>query len=225
MPSFRCCEQDRKRPRSRVGASLAMRTLIVGRTRMSTSRCIGGLCADGRSVRLLDVNGHNWDVSTTFQIGQEWDFDLVNSAELKPPHVEDVLVRAGSYVGTVSDVRGTILSRVRPWEGSPSLLFDGAVRYTGNNNGFIEAVTPDRSTWFWIPDQPLVLRSDGKHYDYFASVAGSSVVRGFGYVGEPASIQTIPAGTLVRVSLARWWRPDDDQSFPLRCYVQISGWY
>ena len=35
----------------------------------------------------------------------------------------------------------------------------------------------------------------------------------------------IPAGTLVRVSLAHWWRPEDDHTGELRCYVQLSGWF
>jgi epoxyqueuosine reductase len=43
---------------------------------------------------------------------------------------------------------------------------------------------------------------------------------------QPPPPPTIPAGTLVRVSLARWWRPDaNDTSFPERCFVQLSGWF
>ena len=39
-------------------------------------------------------------------------------------------------------------------------------------------------------------------------------------------IKVIPAGTLVRVSLARWWRPEDSEpNFEERCYLQLSGWY
>ncbi len=36
----------------------------------------------------------------------------------------------------------------------------------------------------------------------------------------------IPANTLVRVSLARWWRPTNaEPDFPVRCYMQIYGWH
>ena len=45
------------------------------------------------------------------------------------------------------------------------------------------------------------------------------------FVGFQEPIETIPAGALVRVSLAHWWRPEDDQTGELRCYVQLSGWF
>ena len=43
------------------------------------------------------------------------------------------------------------------------------------------------------------------------------------YVGCAEAIDLIPAGTLVRVSLARWWRPEGMNEE--RCYLQLSGWY
>jgi len=203
-----------------------MRTLIVGRTRMGGARrCIGGLCADGRSIRLLNANGDHWDVSAPYQLGQVWDLQFHDQPNVRPPHVENVIVTASTYVGPEVDPRAGILARVQPWQGNVSALFGGAVRYTGNHNGYIESVVPDRSTWFWIPDRDLTLRDDGKHYDYPATLFGATIPRGLSYVGELTPIATIPAGTLVRVSLARWWRPDDDESFPERCYLQLSGWF
>ena len=202
-----------------------MKTLIVGRTKMGNSRCIGGLCADGRSIRLLDERGHNWPPSASFGVGQEWELQFNDVANPRPPHVEDVLVTASKYLGTVADVRGAILSRVQPWQGSTSVLFGGGVSYTGKHNGYIEDRVPDRSTWYWIPDKQLVLRDDGAHYDYASTFFGVTIQHGLKYVGEPAPLPSLPAGTLVRVSLARWWRPDDDESFPERCYLQLSGWY
>ncbi len=202
-----------------------MKTLIVGRTKMGSMRCIGALCEDGRSLRLLDAQGHNWLPSVGFDVGQEWDLAFTNGANLRPPHVEDVLVTGGNFVGNVADVRGTTLSRVQPWVGSPSALFNGAVSYTNKHNGYIEGAAPDRSTWFWIPDKDLALRDDGKHYDYLSNFLSITIPKGLTYVGERDPVAMIPAGTLVRVSLARWWRPDGDDSFPERCYVQLSGWY
>lgn len=203
-----------------------MRTLIVGRTKMgSTTRCIGGLCADGRSIRLLDANGNNWPISTTFQVGQVWELDFHDAQQLRPPHVEDVIVTSSNLLGNEPDVKGAILACVQPWQGSSSRLFGGVVGYTGNHNGYIESRIPDRSTHYWVPDKDLVLRDDGKHYDYPSTFFGITTPHGLSYVGEPAAIASIPAGTLVRVSLARWWRPDDDESFPERCYVQLSGWF
>jgi hypothetical protein len=202
-----------------------MKTLIVGRTKMGNSRCIGGLCADGPSIRLLDANGHNWHVSTPFQLGQIWELDFHNVDRVRPPHVEDVIVTSFTLLGNEPDARSAILARVQPWQGSSSVLFGGVVGYTGNHNGYVESRIPDRSTGYWIPDKDLILRDDGKHYDYLSTFFGITTPHGLKYVGEPAPIATIRAGTLVRVSLARWWRPDDDESFPERCYVQLSGWF
>ena len=203
-----------------------MKTLIVGRTKMgNTTRCIGGLCANGRSIRLLDANGNNWPVSTQFQVGQVWELDFHDANQLRPPHVEDVIVTSSKLLGNEPDVKGAILARVQPWQGSSSVLFGGVVGYTGNHNGYIESRIPDRSTHYWIPEKDLVLRDDGKHYDYPSTFFGIATPHGLKYVGEPAPIPRIPAGTLVRVSLARWWRPDDDESFPERCYLQLSGWF
>ena len=45
------------------------------------------------------------------------------------------------------------------------------------------------------------------------------------FVGFQKPIETIPAGTLLRVSLAHWWRPESAPHTELRCYVQLSGWF
>lgn len=208
-----------------------VKVLIVGRTKMGTSpyRCIGGLTETGRSIRLLDRNGHHWNASTVFQVGQVWDLEFhdVDPGSLNPPHVEDVLVMSGAYVEIAADPCSAILSLVAPWRGSERALFDGHVKYTNSHNGYIaDDGMPDRSTWFWIPDRDLHLRDDGKHYDYRSKLFSIEIAHGLSYVGEPNPPDVIRAGTLVRVSLAKWWKPPDaDESFPKRCFVQLSGWF
>ena len=34
----------------------------------------------------------------------------------------------------------------------------------------------------------------------------------------------IPKGKIIRLSLAKWWKPEDSD-IELRCYLQLSGWY
>jgi hypothetical protein len=167
-------------------------------------------------------------MSAPFQLGQVWELEFENVQDIDPPHVEDVIVTSHAFVGHETNARGEILARVQPWQGPASALFGGLVQYTNNNNGCItrSGGIPDRSTWFWIPDKDLVLRADGKHYDYPRSMMGISIPRGLSYVGEPPAPPVIPAGTLVRVSLARWWRPDEnDPNCPEYCFVQLSGWF
>lgn len=196
---------------------------------MGGHRCIGGLTEVGCSIRLLDRNGHHWDEGAPFQVGQVWKLGLqqVEPSALRAPHVEDVLVTSATYVTNDGNPRATIVSLAPPWQGPASALFGGRVKYTHSHNGYIaESDLPDRSTWFWIPDRDLRFRSDGKHYDYPSKVLTVETPQGLSYVGEPAPPAVIPAGTLVRVSLARWWKPENaDDDCPLRCFVQLSGWF
>lgn len=198
-----------------------MNVLIVARTRMGDNRrCIGGVAENGRSVRLLTRNGENFDTHSAFQVGGVWALDLRRPASVVKPHVEDMLVFNQQFINSQSNLGAHLLERVAVWRGSICQLFDGLVQYTASNNGYVcERVgVPDRSTGFWIPDEDLYLRADGKHYDY--------QYQGLSYVGEDATRGTIPADTLVRVSLARWWKPEGaDIDFEERCYLQLSSWY
>jgi hypothetical protein len=200
-----------------------MKVLIAGRTKMhGSSRCIGGITESGKSVRLIQARGRNWDSSAPFKIGELWEIDFAALSATTPPHVEDVLVKSYKLLGVEKKPRNYLLARIAPWCGGIDELYDGLVGYTGKNNGYISHSTglPDRSTWFWTPDQDLVLREDGKHYDY----VDGFISKGLSYKGEPKALSTIPGGTLVRVSLARWWKPDDVDDLEERCYLQLSGW-
>jgi hypothetical protein len=204
-----------------------MNVLIVGRTKMGgSSRCIGGISHDEKSVRLLTSAGGHWDTSAPFRIGQIWDIAYMPVAAAIRPHTEDVKISQYQLVGTEPNLRAHLLTRVTPWRGGIDQVFGGVLGYTGNNNGYVcrRLGVPAHSTWFWIPDRDLTLRSDGKHYDYPYGYGYQS--RGLSYVGEPPALPTLPAGTLIRVSLARWWRPEDaEPDFEERCFLQLSGWY
>ena len=183
-------------------------------------RCIGGLVDDQRSVRLLTAVGNHWGTTSPFQVGEIWDTEFRPTLNVVRPHVEDVLVERYNFMRVQPDLRNHLLGRVVPWRGGIDQIFGGVLGYTGNNNGYVcERLTvPDQSTGFWLPDRDLTLRDDGRHYDYRA--------HGLAYVGEPTPLPVLTTGTLVRVSLARWWRPPDAAlDFERRCYAQLSGWY
>lgn len=108
------------------------------------------------------------------------------------------------------------------WQGAPSNLFDSCLCFTGSGRGFIAAQTgvPANSAGFWISDRDLVempAEAGGIFYEY-------SNARQVKYVGLIETLSNIPAGTLLRVSLARWWKPEDVE-IEERCYLQLSGWY
>lgn len=206
-----------------------MDVLIVGRTKMGgDGRCIGGIAADGSSLRLLRSHGTNWDVSAPFQIGQLWELTYTPAPKLIPPHTEDVIVSSFKYVNELAasspELIRILTTGVVPWRGGIEQVFSGLIGFTGNNNGYVSQRigVPKRSTWLWISDRDLTLRHDGRHYDY---PDGAFRKCGLSYVGEQIPLTILPAGTLLRVSLARWWSPADADDLEERCYLQLSGWF
>jgi hypothetical protein len=138
--------------------------------------------------------------------------------------VEDVAVSKANKLGNIDALAEYILKRAAPWKGTIETLFEGKVQFTRNGAGFIsETGIPAGATGFWIPSGDLHLDHDERnkagyypHNDY----------RHLSYVGVQDTIDVIKAGQLVRISLARWWRPENaDPEFEERCYAQVSGWY
>lgn len=198
-----------------------MKVLIVSKTHMQKAVCVGGLNLNtNENIRLLTLSGSNQPLNTRFDVGQIWEM-VYQLAPVKPPHIEDVIVYQEDYVGQQPNLRDFLLQRVRPWQGGPSQLYDGLLQVK-NGRGYISERTgiPQISVGFWIPGNALVLRSSNTGKPYY-SYEGD--ILSLPYVGFADTVQTIPAKSLVRISLARWWAPQDTNE--KRCYVQLSGWY
>jgi hypothetical protein len=201
-----------------------VRVLIVAKTRMSSGVCIGGLTRDeSKNVRLIPPDRQNHPADTRYDVGQVWDLDFHVSPEVTPPHVEDVIVTRERYIAPVSNLLETLTKRVQPWKGNPEQLFDGFLTFTERGKGYIsqQKGVPIASTGYWLPDKPLdkITLHDKTNY-FYNSRFGRFYIS---YVGFAPAIDQIPAGTLVRVSLARWWASQDMNE--KRCYLQLSGWY
>ena len=186
--------------------------------------CVGGhdLDADFRSLRLLTKDGMNLKEENDIAPGEIWELDYSEHPEPDPPHVEDVLVNAGKRIEALpaDDVRKLILAHDSPWRGDPEELFDGTVAGTANGRVYVpdDGSLPTRSTGYWIPDAELIKRiAFGKAKFVYA---GESELDEFVWVGMTEPPLRIAAGSLVRVSLARWFSPG---SAPAGYYVQISG--
>jgi len=200
-----------------------MNVLIVAKTRMSSSSvCVGGIALESKkSVRLLPREQLNQPSDTPLAIGQIWEMQFTPVFDVLPPHLEDVFVNAQSFVRTQPNLKQFLLNTITPFEGAPENLFGGAIHFMDSGRGYVDkAKTPRFSTCFWIPDQPLQLRvANVTRYEY--ANTGKTMT----YVGLEPPLQVIPAGTLVRMSLARWWHPESTPDMPDRCYLQLSGWY
>lgn len=146
-----------------------------------SSRCIGGISEDRRSIRLLNHNGANWNSEAPFQLGQVWDMSFVSVRKPVPPHTEDVLVMDYKFIAKAPDLRALLISSVKSWKGNIEQIFDSTVRFTSSCNGYIcqRRGVPAHSTGFWIPDRGLTLRDDGRPkrkastFPYAAGVASS----------------------------------------------------
>lgn len=204
-----------------------MEVLITSKTRKGKAACVGGLIINNnRFVRLL--NQGNWDqfVDTDFMIGDVWDINFSDRLDSEPPHTEDVIIQAKRYIKKIRNITDFIIKSGIPiYRGNPSNIFNGLLRWTSNGSGYIgdKNNLPEHSVGFWISDKDLFLQDDEKHFVYQTNNRFTSNKR-FKYVGFENTMDKIPAGTLLRVSLARWWKPEETD-VEERCYLQLSGWY
>lgn len=189
--------------------------------------CVGGITSGGRYVRLLNSVGENQPEDTHLKIKQVYSIDFNFREDTEPPHVEDILIQTCKYEGILKKeltVFDFIHKRdVHIWEGNPCMLFDNKIKWTANGSGYVSKEDiPNHSVGFWISDRDLIKSNyyDKVRYGYRST---DGTWKNITYVGFEEAINVIPAGTLIRVSLARWW--DANGSTELRCSLQLSGWY
>lgn len=208
------------------------KVLVVAKTHMSQGKaCIGGLnLRTFENVRLKLPGERNHPAETPFDVGQVWNLELRNVRDTEPPHVEDVIVSTQNYVHSLPSLLSTLIENVHPWQGGLTQLFDGYLQGDGNK-AFIsrKGGVPLCSTGYWLPTMPL---THALVYGKDCYMVSSLVHKGqdlhratfsIPYVGFAEPLPEIPAHTLVRVSMCRWFRREDYSEE--RCYLQISGWY
>jgi ATP-dependent DNA helicase RecQ len=202
------------------------RVLIVARTRQGSGACVGGITFEGRSVRLIAADAAlNEHAGLEYQVGDVWEVDALPAEQLILPHVENIVVRAKRRLAPMTTPELFIERHMPPAAGGPDLLYDGLLQSTDGGALYIAEASgvPAHSTTFWRSDQPLVRVEEGKRirYRYPGARGGRTLV----FVGFQDPPEAIPAGTLLRVSLAHWWRPVQRPDAELRCYAQLSGWF
>jgi ATP-dependent DNA helicase RecQ len=201
--------------------------LIVAKTRMQKGYCVGGIAENGRSVRLcvpskLAVANYNHE----YQIGDVWRIDEYKCPyKLKPPHTEDINVLSKEWVKKSGLLLASIERFMPPVVGGIDCLFDGAVLCSPLGKLYIGSEkVPQQSTLFWRPDRDLRLAATPAGSFRYAYEAEDGDVS-FSYVGTALAKPVLPAGTLIRLSLARWWEPPTEPQLGEVCYLQVSGWY
>ena len=208
-----------------------MRVLIVAKTRMNKGACIGAITETGKSVRLIPFNADPHDgANREYEIGDIWEItaEPVPETELIPPHNENIVVHKKSRIHTAKDSKDLVSAielLMPPKIGHPRELYDGLLQNTESGRLHIAKQNgiPPYSTTFWKTDQPLTLDIEKQKPRYRYPTENGGCTFTFGGFQEP--LETIPADTLLRVSLAHWWRPEDNPTVEERCYAQISGWF
>lgn len=198
---------------------------------MGSLYCVGGVDIESnKSVRLLQDNGYAQPITTPFSVGQLWEINYTTRINPVPPHTEDVLITGAPTLLTESVDVKSVISQHFPssgiWNGDPSCIFSGRTSRTINGAAYISQPNlPLNSTGFWTPTSDLIYNQG--YYETTIELYGFlTTFYKFKYVGAATPpLKFIPSGTLVRLSLARWWKPDNNPDFELRCYVQLSGWH
>jgi hypothetical protein len=199
------------------------RVLIVGKTRMHHGVCIGGMRQSGEPVRLLPLGQIAHPLETPFTIGEVWEMDLIPRLHIEPPHVEDHEEADAVLVGRVHRLAALIRERVAPFHGPPEALFSGCLSFRPRGTAYVNTTgpLPAFSVQFWVLPFPLRLVPFGDKPQYRAMRRQPFVIA---YVGLAMPVAFIPAGALVRVSLARAWAKAPDPVERTRCSLQLSGW-
>ncbi len=203
-----------------------MRVLVVAKTRQGRGACIGALTEDGRSVRLIGPDAaEDEQQGMDYEVGDVWQVEIGAPDTVQPPHTENVIVRRRKRLRRNVDP----LPAIEKFMGAPSggieVLYEGLAQESPGGALYIaERVgVPPYSAMFWRPDQALQRTDHGVRIRY--SYPTSDGRRTLVFVGFQEPVPEIPAYTLLRLSLAQWWRPPDQPDKELRCYVQLSGWY
>ena len=202
-----------------------MHVLIVSKTQMSNAICVGAITEHGRSVRLLTDSGYNQPLDTDYEIKEVWEITYREREHTIAPHTEDILVLTRKYIGISELKMIDLITQVNApiWRGSPNSLFGGLLNWTSNGSGYINKTNgvPNQSVGFWVPDEDLEKKIfHGTRYEYPNMFGYGKSIK---YVGLEPPVEVIPAGSLVRLSLARWW--DTNGTTEERCSLQLSGWY
>ena len=113
------------------------------------------------------------------------------------------------------------------WNGHINNLFGGLLSWTNSGTGYVPlgGQMPTKSVGFPIPAKDLIRVSFENNKVRFRYPNGTNY-RNISYVGYQDTLATIPAGTILRVSLSRIFPPENSEiTAPRGYYLQLSGWY
>lgn len=202
-----------------------IRVVVVGKTHMGKNPpgyCIGALRLRGWAAYRLKAPGsaYSWPINCGIDIGDILEVEGKRPTETKNPHTEDFIVESYKKVGRYGpSLADDIYDNCQVAE-NLSDLFERCITELGTDKlGIAADNVPNFSTQFWVPKNPLRLE-----WQQYPGKARKAYYRyrtwTIPYVGVDEPLDIIPAGSLVRLSLAQWFPPEAP-----KCYLQLSGWF
>ncbi len=201
-----------------------MEVLILSKTKYgNTHFCVGGICiANNQFIRLLNQGGYYQPADTQFNIGDIWDITFTPVISKREPHNEDVIINTFRFIRKIYPLETYIKNMgVTIWKNNISNIFEGKILWQRNGKGyFSEKINnyPSHSVGFWISDVDLKYLNGSYIYE------NNGITKQIIYKGNQTALQVIPKGQVIRLSIAKWWKPEDTD-IEARCYLQLSGWY
>lgn len=200
--------------------------LVVGLTSMKIGVCVGGIDLTNKcSVRLQPFQtGLHYSQQDNWEIGKFYQVEYFKPGGLPRPHTEDIRVVKW---GLINSYRSTSISDatklVSCWSGPITQIFDGYMEWTASGAGYISRnKVCDMSTGFWRPNRPLVRDRFGNFWADGTSwnIEGRKFKLKCVALDQGDIPDIIPKNTLLRISLSRWYQPDN---LPDGCWLQLSG--
>lgn len=205
-----------------------MRAVVVAKTQMGQNICVGAVAEEsGELLRLIPAEAaeyHSWRRFDA-DVGSIIIVEGSSARDVVPPHVEDYLVKRYRRTGKrKSNLERWIRNNCEVWIGPRTTLFGGCLRYRTNGRGYLSRAgeVPENSVGFW--ELPNDLRkqeiNNRVRYSYSGRLCVDVPFVGTGSGSHP---DTIVKGTLARMSLSRWFKPEGAEE--AKCWLQLSGYY
>lgn len=179
-----------------------------------------------REHSFLTADGRNQPKDAPYRIGQVWDISYKPMSNCVLPHVEDVIVFEHQLLtGHLTNVSSLLPKYAAIHQGGLTSTFDGCLQFTPRGSAYISIPggIPTHSVCFW--QSKYELRRDDFDGKTRYSFSEDGLWRHITFVGYENSGKVISPGTILRLSLARWWHPKDGNVQEDRCYLQLSGYY
>lgn len=205
------------------------RVLVVAKTQTGRDNTVNGIAWIDKQVRCVRLIAPRSQEPASpdhdYEMGDVWEIKTAPDPHTTPPHLENFVVYEKQKLYVHDNPVSVIERFMSPTHGGLDVLYEGRLHSNSFGALHIEEAhgIPSCSVMFWRPDRPLQRDTSGKRIRYLYPTQDGC--RTLAFVGSQEPPDILPAGSLLCVSLTSWWRPQHAPQEPLRCFLQLSGWF